>query len=139
MFLNYSIVNLVYKIAEMNANQLEERLIDFGVRISYLCRKLPTAKYFDAKHVAGQLLRAGTHAGFHYPEARAAESQKDFQHKLKVLLKELRESRAELKYVERMQYFTPGKVKPLIDESSELIAIFTATTKKLAVKVEQRA
>lgn len=119
----------------MNANQLEDRLIDFGVRITYLCRELPTDKFFDAKHVAGQLLRAGTHAGFHYPEARAAESTQDFRHKLKVMLKELRESRAELRYVERMHYFEAGKVMPLIQESTELIAIFTATTKKLTEKL----
>lgn len=116
----------------MNANELEERLISFGIRVTYVCRSLPTQKYFDAKHVAGQLLRAGTHAGFHYPEARAAESTRDFLHKIKVLLKELRESRAELKYIDRMQYFEKGKIDPLLQESSELIAIFTATTKKLS-------
>jgi four helix bundle protein len=121
----------------MNANQLEERLINFGVRITYLCRGLPTKEFFDAKHVAGQLLRAGTHAGFHYPEARAAESTQDFRHKLKVMLKELRESRAELRYIERMKYFEKGKVDPLIQESSELIAIFTATTKKLTDKLKK--
>ncbi len=116
----------------MNANQLEDRLIDFGVRVTYLCRGLPTKEFFDAKHVAGQLLRAGTHAGFHYPEARAAESTKDFQHKLK----ELRESRAELRYIDKMSYFEKGKVLPLIEESSELIAIFTATTKKIKEKLD---
>ena len=116
----------------MTANDLEERLIQFGVRCTFLCRELPTAEYFDAKHVAQQLLRASTHAGFHYPEARAAESNRDFSHKIKVLLKELRESQAELKYILHMNYFDERKVLPLIDEASQLVAIFTATVKKLS-------
>lgn len=91
----------------MNANELEERLLDFGVRCTLLCRELYKLGHFDSKHVEGQLLRAGTHAGFHYPEARAAESTKDFIHKLKVMLKE---------------------------EASELVAIITATVKKLDEK-----
>ncbi len=119
----------------MTANDLEDRLINFAVRITLLCRNLPIEKFFDAKHVANQLLRAGTHAGFHYPEARAAESTQDFHHKLKVMLKELRESRAELRYIDQMGYFEPGKVDSLIQESSELIAILTATTKKLTPKL----
>lgn len=118
----------------MNANELEERLLNFGVRCTYLCRELYSFGFFDAKHVAGQLLRASTHAGFHYPEARAAESTRDFIHKIKVMLKELRESKAELTYVTKMKYFDDDRVSPLLKESDELVAIFTATVKKLDKK-----
>ena len=118
----------------MNATELEDRLIAFGVRCTYLCRELYKLGHFDAKHVAGQLLRASTHAGFHYPEARAAESTRDFVHKLKVLLKELRETKAELKYVQSMQYFSAEKVNDLLDEAGQLIAIFTATVNRLKEK-----
>ena len=118
----------------MNAVQLEERLLAYGVRCSLLCRALPTGRYFDAEHVAKQLLRAATHPGFHYPEARAAESTKDFLHKVKILLKELRESHAELRYIRRMEYVTPQRIDPLIQEANELVSIFTATTRKLANK-----
>lgn len=115
----------------MNANELEDRLLEFGVRCTYLCRELHKIGFFDSKHVAGQLLRASTHAGFHYPEARAAESTKDFIHKIKVMLKELRESKAELKYVLKMNYFEDELVTPLLKEADELVAIFTVTVKKL--------
>ena len=116
----------------MDANELESRLLDFGVRCTYLCRSLPTDRFYDAKHVANQLIRSSTHAGFHYPEARAAESRKDFIHKIKVLLKELRESKSELMYIQCMDYFDDeSRVSPLIEEASELVAIFTATVKKL--------
>lgn len=121
----------------MNANDLEERLIHFGVRCSLLCRELPL-EFYDAKHVASQLIRAATHPGFHYPEARSAESDRDFLHKLKVLLKELRESHAELKYIKYMNYFETDKVDALIKESDELVAIFIATTKKVANKINSK-
>ncbi|MEO0733526.1 MAG: four helix bundle protein [Bacteroidota bacterium] len=118
----------------MDANELEDRLLNFGVRCSLLCRELPVKEYFDARHVANQLLRASTHAGFHYPEARAAESTRDFLHKIKVLLKELREAKAELKYCDQMQYFEEGKLDLILQEADELVAIFTATVKKLERK-----
>ena len=123
----------------MHNHELEERLLEFSVRCTKLCRALPTSKYYDADHVAKQLLRAATHAGFHYPEARSAESTRDFLHKLKVLLKELREDRAELRYIQRMEYLTPDRVAPLIKESGELVAMFTAGTKKLSAKMVQEA
>jgi hypothetical protein len=48
------------------------------------------------------------------------------------LLKELRESKSELMYIQRMDYFDDEtRVTPLIEEASELVAIFTATVKKL--------
>jgi len=122
----------------MTANEMEARLLKFGVRCTYLCRELHKLGYFDSKHVAGQLLRAATHAGFHYPEARAAESDRDFAHKLKVMLKELRESQAELKYVRMMNYFDPDKVDPLLQESGELIAMIMATVKKIDLKSKKK-
>ncbi|WP_116125955.1 four helix bundle protein [Lewinella sp. IMCC34183] len=115
----------------MTPDELEHRLIRFGVRCTLLCRAVPVGRYRDAKLVADQLLRASTHAGFHYPEARSAESTKDFLHKLKVLLKELREARAELRYIYHMEYLPKWKVEPLLKESSELVAIFIASTRKL--------
>lgn len=122
----------------MTAIQLEERLLIYAVRCSKLCRALSTVKYFDAQHVAGQLLRAATHPGFHYPEARAAESTKDFLHKIKILLKELRESHAELRYVRRMEYLPAHRVDPLIQEANELVSIFTATTRSITNKQQAR-
>ncbi|MEM9260854.1 MAG: four helix bundle protein, partial [Bacteroidota bacterium] len=99
----------------MTPQELEDRLIRYAVRCTLLCRELPTNQYFDAKHVAGQLIRSATHPAFHYPEARAAESTKDLIHKQKVLLKELRESKAQLTYIECMAYFPVGQVTDLLE------------------------
>ncbi len=50
------------------------------------------------------------------------------------MLKELRESKAELKYIIKMKYFSDEKVIPLKEEASELVAIITATVKRLDEK-----
>src|SRR6476660_2169410 len=70
---------------------LEDRLLDFSARIIRLVDALPNTR--AANHVAGQLLRSGTSPYGHHGEVEAAESRKDFIHKLKICLKELKETR----------------------------------------------
>ena len=65
-------------------DDIEERLIDFAVRIIRVCDELPDRH--AGKHIRGQLLRCGTSPAPNYGEARGAESGKDFVHKLKVVL-----------------------------------------------------
>ena len=72
------------------ANEIEDRLIDFAVRVIKLADALP--KTPSGKHISGQLLRSGTSPAPNYAEARGAESNADFVHKLKIALKELNES-----------------------------------------------
>ena len=69
------------------ADELEERLIDFAVRAIRLCASLP--KTPAGRHISGQILRSGTSPAPNYAEARGAESQADFIHKLRIVLKEL--------------------------------------------------
>ncbi len=69
---------------------LEDRLVDFAVRIIGVVEALPSSK--AGNHVAGQLTRSGTAPAPNYGEAQSAESRKDFIHKLKIALKELRET-----------------------------------------------
>ena len=61
-------------------DNIEERLIDFAVRVITLCDSLPGTR--AGNHLAGQLLRSGTSPAAHYAEARGAESSEDFVHKL---------------------------------------------------------
>jgi len=69
---------------------LEDRLVDFSVRIINVVETLPNTR--AGNHIAGQLVRSGTAAAPNYGEAQSAESRKDFIHKMKVALKELRET-----------------------------------------------
>ena len=69
---------------------LKDRLIDYAVRIIRLSENLPNTRV--GNHISGQILRSGTSPAPNYGEAISAESRADFIHKLKVALKELRET-----------------------------------------------
>ena len=109
-----------------NAYDLEERLIDFAVQIIRMVESLPETKI--ANHIGGQLIRCGTSPAPNYGEAQGAESRADFIHKMKVCLKELRETRVWLLMIVRTKLIkTVSKLDPLIQENNELISIFVAS------------
>ncbi|MEO6054070.1 MAG: four helix bundle protein [Chthoniobacterales bacterium] len=102
---------------------LEERLLEFSVRIIRLSEKLP--KNAAGLHVAGQILRSGTSPYANHGEAQAAESVLDFIHKFKICLKELRETYRWLRLIQRAPLIEkPERIEPLVQESDELIRIF---------------
>lgn len=117
---------------DKRAFDLEERLIDFAVRIIRTAESLPKSKV--GNHVAGQIIRCGTSPASNYGEAQGAESRSDFIHKMKICLKELRETRVWLLIIIRADLMKPvSKLEPIVDENNELIAIFVTsinTTKK---------
>ncbi len=108
-------------------HELQDRLIDFAVRIINVIESLPNSK--AGNHIASQLVRSGTSPAPNYGEAQSAESRKDFIHKMKVALKELRESWVWLKIIERKPLVEPSKMAEVIKECDELIAIFAASVK----------
>lgn len=102
---------------------LDERLIDFAVDIISFVENLLNTK--AANHLGGQLLRSGTSPSLNYGEAKSAESKNDFLHKMKICLKELRESYNCLRILHRAKkYKSEQKIKELIVECNELISIF---------------
>ncbi len=111
---------------------LQDRLIDFAVRIIKVAESLPNSKI--GNHIRGQILKSGTSPAPNYGEAQAAESRPDFIHKLKIALKELRETKVWLLIIIRATLIKPDdKLKPLLCENDELISIiFTSieTAKK---------
>ncbi|MBM2834775.1 MAG: four helix bundle protein [Candidatus Brocadiaceae bacterium] len=84
---------------------LEERLIDFAVRIIRTAESLPKTR--AGNHIAGQLIRCGTSPAPNYGEAQSAESRSDFIHKMKVSLKELRETRIWLLMIVKANLIKP--------------------------------
>ncbi len=98
---------------------LENRLMEFTIRILNVVESLPENKVCN--YLGGQLLRSGSSPALNYGEAQAAESRKDFIHKLRVILKELKETRICLTLLHRKSYVTD---ESLIEESAELVAIF---------------
>ena len=101
---------------------LEDRLVDYAVRLIKVSESLP--KTGTGNHICLQLLRSGTSPAANYGEAQSAESRKDFVHKLKVAMKELRETHIWLKIISRAELITPKeKLTPLLQETDELISI----------------
>ena len=101
---------------------LEDRLIRFSIGIMNLVEMLP--KTYTGKHFANQLVRSGTSPAFHYAEAKSAESRKDFVHKFKIALKELRESSTCMKIIKRKPLLKDQLLDELLNECEELISIF---------------
>ena len=112
---------------KVTPQEMEERLIEFASRIIDMVEALP--KTAAAKHLGGQILRSGTSPALNYGEAQAAESRDDFVHKMKVCLKELRETLICLKLVSKRNWFSEGKLTPLVAENNELVSMFVASTK----------
>ncbi len=101
---------------------LQDRQVDFAVRIIKLSETLPDTK--AGKHVSTQILRSGTSPAPNYGEAQSAESKADFVHKLKVALKELRETEIWIKIITKAEMIKPAsQMVPLLQETDELIAI----------------
>ena len=107
---------------------LEERLIAFAVDILNLAEQLPNTR--AGNPISGQIIRSGTAPALLYGEAQSAESRKDFIHKMKIGLKELRETFIALKIIKRKPLVKQfGKVDYLLNECDELISIFVKSVK----------
>jgi four helix bundle protein len=111
---------------------LEERLLNYAVTIIRLVEQLPSSK--AGNHVAGQLLRSGTSPLSNHGEAEAAESPADFVHKLKLCLKELRETWRWLRLAHRVPLVDSKIISPVLKETDELIRIFVASIKTSSKK-----
>lgn len=116
-----------------HAFDLEERLLDFSVRIIQLIDTLPAT--LSGRHIAGQLIRSGTSPLANHGKAQEAESPKDFIHKMKIALKELKESMRWLKLIRKAAIMPQDNlVEYLVSECDELIRIFIASIRTVQQK-----
>jgi four helix bundle protein len=104
---------------------LEDRLLEFTARLIKLVDALPTSR--AGNHIAGQLLRCGTSPFANHGEVQAAESRKDFIHKLGVCFKELKEIKRWLRLIGRVGLIPLQQLRPLLIETEELLRIFSAS------------
>jgi four helix bundle protein len=110
---------------ERECYDLEQRLLEYAAAIIRLVEQLPASR--AGNHVAGQLLRSGTSALPNHGEAQAAESRRDFIHKLKICHKELKESARWLRLIQRVPLLAEETVGPLLSETDELTRIFASS------------
>ncbi|MEO8588490.1 MAG: four helix bundle protein [Flavobacteriales bacterium] len=107
---------------------LEDRLVDFSVLMLKVADALP--KTYAGQHLSGQLTRSGTSPALNYGEAQSGESRRDFIHKVKICLKELRESRVCLKIIDRAGLLMDKELlAKSMAECNELTAIFVKSVK----------
>jgi four helix bundle protein len=112
----------------MVRQELEARLIDFVVQVDAICKLMP--KSVAGIHFTNQIIRSSSSAALNYGEAMSAESKKDFIHKVKIVLKELRETFVAVKIIEQTKLCTAEeRILRVKKENDELIAIFVKTVK----------
>lgn len=107
--------------AERKGADIEERLLEFAVRVGKAIDALPDTRL--GRHIAGQLVRSGTSPAPNYAEACAAESKKDFIHKLAIVLKELRESSVRIRLIVKSELIPEQRLELLRDECDQLCKI----------------
>ena len=105
----------------LDHEKLSLRLLNFAARVGKAVDALPNTRL--GRHIAGQLVRSGTSPAPNYAEACAAESRKDFVHKLKICLKELRESRCWIQLIIKSNLLTELQMSDLLDECTQLCNI----------------
>ena len=107
---------------------LEDRLLDYAAMVIKLVEHLPSTR--AGNHIAGQLIRSGTSPLSNHAEAEAAESRADFIHKLRICLKELRESKRWLRLIHKViASNSVPELTAILAETDELIKIFVASIK----------
>jgi len=118
---------------------LQDRLIDFSVDLIKALDLLPNTVI--GKHLKSQLTRSGTSPALNYAEACDAESRKDFIHKIKIVLKELRETSVGMRIIKRLGLIDKPQIDLLLKECDELIAILKRShiTAKANLEKIQRA
>ena len=111
---------------------MEDRLIDFATRTLDMVERLPSTS--TARHLGGQIMRSATSPVLNYGEVRAAESEADFVHKMKICSKELRETFICIKLIDHRKWFKDNQLNPLLQKNNELIAMFTSSLKTISQK-----
>ncbi|HSW54308.1 MAG TPA: four helix bundle protein [Ignavibacteriaceae bacterium] len=106
--------------------ELLKRTFEFGIRCLLFLETLPKTKVNAV--ITYQLAKAATSIGSNYEEAQAAESSKDFIHKIGIVLKESRESNYWLRVLDAIlkEDFKDSDFKILLIESFDFKKIFTS-------------
>src|SRR5215510_4976775 len=78
-------------------DEIQHRLIIFGARMTRVAKTLPRTE--EGRYISQQLMRSGLAPATNYAEPRASESRADFIHKLRIVLKELNETKSWLEQI----------------------------------------
>ncbi len=114
----------------MESNELSERLFNFAVRTLKFLSKLPDKPEF--RTIRYQLSKSSTSSGANYEEAQAGSSKADFNNKIRISLREMRESNYWFRIIQATfdEYTNNSELSWLINESSELKKILGSIVNK---------
>jgi len=110
-------------------DDIQERMVALAAVVVGFCNDLP--KNTGGSHLSNQLLRSGTAPAANYAEARGAESDRDFVHKLRIVLKELNETDVWLQILVRATLVTADSAGPLREECTSLARIIAASIRTM--------
>ena len=115
-------------------NDLEKRLFDFGVRVIKYLRTLPNT--FEYKVIKNQLIKSSTSSGANYEESQAGSSKPDFNNKVRISLREMRESNYWLRVISSISENNENdtELNFLLTESKELKNILGSIMQKTRKK-----
>ena len=111
----------------MNENELKKRTKQFGLRVISLVESLPTGQ--TARTIGNQLLRSGLSVGANYRAACRGRSKADFIAKAGISLEEADECLYWMEMLQEANIVPVEKMKDLMKEADELVAIFTSSIK----------
>jgi four helix bundle protein len=106
---------------------LEDRLVAFAADVVLFCKDLPSD--MTGQYYGNQLLRSGGSSALNFGEAQGTNTSKDYINKASICLKELKESRVNLKILHKVDYGNTGKRENLLDEIEQLIRIIATIIK----------
>ena len=109
----------------MTPDELKRRTKQFALRVLRLCDSLPRTT--SGRTIANQLARSATSVGANYRAACRARSNADFVSKIGLTLEEADESVYWMELIVESGMQSEKKMKDLIDEAGELVAIFVAS------------
>ena len=102
-------------------------MVDFAAKVVLFCKDLPSD--MTGQYYGNQLLRSGGSSALNFGEAQGTNSNKDYIYKASISLKELKESRVNLKILSKVNYGDASKRILLLDETEQLIRILATIIK----------
>jgi four helix bundle protein len=120
---------------EQVKRDLPERTFEFARCVVMLCRGLDQVPG-TSRTLANQLLRSGTSIGANVEEGQGSQSRADFVAKYSIACKMARETNYWLRLLAASEIVPEAKLKDLLDESHQLIAILTSIIKSTRKNME---
>ncbi len=106
---------------------LEDRLVEFAANTIRMSRKFPSD--FTGNHLGGQIIRSSSSTALNFGEAQGTSTDKDYISKAAIVLKELKETRVNLKILSKLEYGDKDLREQLLDEAEQLIKIIATIIK----------